>query len=834
MPEREPLQRKKRVAERYTKERNTYKLDKVPEPKRRMQIEVGDSKEDGFIPQVKLMGWDNEVNFSMRLADNQFDGIVREQDDRIEYEKDGRTARFYEIDDSDFEDGAFEFDLVLTERPLTNVIEFTVRAKNLKAYFQPALPQEILSKYRIAQPERFVRSWYIRHAHKRNNEVAGNEYRTGKFGQIPRPYFTDADGNKVWCDFDLPIDADNNIIDGGIAKLHLADEYKTAPLPIVIDPTFGLTSVGEFEFGFYNSSIETNNLAFSKFNLGEGGDVTKLTAYIRRDTAADLLSLAAIYSDNSGVPNAREGYTPTKSVTTSFAWEDYIFGSAVSLTSADYWIGPIYTGGSTNTGQSILIAFDIESAGDGYDGNIVPANPPTDPFSAFNPDSISWRFSVYATYTAAGTEVNSARAAKTHGVDTANSARSAKATGVDSATSSRAAKTHGQASATSNRSAKVRGSNDHTSTRPAKTSGTASANSARAATVEGDSGITLTAVQDNDRAQLTWNSVLLPLENNWSFVVVPDTQRLAPNNPTAYNDLIQWIVDEVEGENVNNIKMVVILGDIVNNGASSSEWAVAETAIARLHGVVPFIMMAGNHDYDDDGQGTYSRKEEFWKAAFPHSDFTGYDWYLGSYNNVTTNMAAQIQVGQYRYRFIGTEFWPRDAALTWAKNLADASEYDRLIWGTHALIAVDSNYETDDPADTSGGQGGVPLHYGVCNDSADGDCKTGLEMYNEFISQQNRMLFAFCGHEVKDHPTSANGIGGQSAFARRTETVGGNPVSVQLLNYQNMSGNTYADSAYLRIVKIDHALNSYDIETYNPVRDTNLTDAQNQFSGSFD
>ena len=69
-------------------------------------------------------------------------------------------------------------------------------------------------------------------------------------------------------------------------------------------------------------------------------------------------------------------------------------------------------------------------------------------------------------------------------------------------------------------------------------------------------------------------------QETWTLVVIPDTQRLAPNNATAYNSLIQWIVDNKTTE---DIQMVMHVGDLVNLGSSSAEWNVAETAMDRLH-----------------------------------------------------------------------------------------------------------------------------------------------------------------------------------------------------------------------------------------------------------
>lgn len=320
-------------------------------------------------------------------------------------------------------------------------------------------------------------------------------------------------------------------------------------------------------------------------------------------------------------------------------------------------------------------------------------------------------------------------------------------------------------------------------------------------------------------------------KTTWTLCVIPDTQRLAANNPTAYNTMMQWIVDNATTE---DIRMVMHVGDYCNLGSSSTEWSRTDTAVNRLHGNVPFIHCAGNHDYDDDAKGTYSRKTTNWEAVFPYTDWTSYDWYIGSYENITTNMAATLQIGQYSYLFLTSEFWARQDAMDWAQTQIDDNPTDRVIWITHALTAPDGNFETDASDGTVGGQAGVPQFYGVCNFSTDADCKTGVELRDEFLKVNENIILACCGHDVAGSDVPAGqGTVGQTAYSKTTVTTYGNTINTHLFNYQNASANTYANSAYLRLYKFDHSDNTCDVTTYNPVQDTNLTDAQNQFTFTY-
>jgi hypothetical protein len=55
----------------YKFQRNTYLAVPKDDWKDRINVEVGDSKQDDFHPQVKIMRWDNEVNLSFRLKHNE-------------------------------------------------------------------------------------------------------------------------------------------------------------------------------------------------------------------------------------------------------------------------------------------------------------------------------------------------------------------------------------------------------------------------------------------------------------------------------------------------------------------------------------------------------------------------------------------------------------------------------------------------------------------------------------------------------------------------------------------------------------------------------------------
>lgn len=326
------------------------------------------------------------------------------------------------------------------------------------------------------------------------------------------------------------------------------------------------------------------------------------------------------------------------------------------------------------------------------------------------------------------------------------------------------------------------------------------------------------------------NFNVVPDSETWTLVVIPDTQRLAAYNATAYNTLIQWVVDNKVTE---DIRMVMHVGDYVDDGTSSAQWSATDTAMNRLHtNSIPFIHCAGNHDYDDDGAGgVYTRDTNtYWETVFPASDWSGYSWYIDEYDGITTNQAATLTIGTKKYLFLTLEVFPRAAAISWADSVISAQNPDRIILITHMNVTPDGSHSNE--TDLLGGHGDTPDAYSFCNYSQVADCDTGEELYTSFISQHSELILVVNGHDIASS-TGANGTIGKTAYARRTDTVGGNTVNQHLINYQNNSGNGYNDAAVLRMYKFDHSDNSCDVTTYNAVHDSFYTDSENQFSFNY-
>jgi len=195
--------------ERYIKSKNKYFRMIKSDPKDRLDVEVGDSKQPQlFYPQLKVKRWDNEVNFSIRLKDDDYSSVqIIEEDDKIKWKNGKREVHFYDVESDGshlFEDGGYELNVVLLEKPLSNVIEFSLEFKDVEFYYQPPLTDEQKAQkcFPDGEPvweqlECSIGSYAVYHKSCPDNVVGEKFYRCGKVAHIFRPRIEDSSGKQV-------------------------------------------------------------------------------------------------------------------------------------------------------------------------------------------------------------------------------------------------------------------------------------------------------------------------------------------------------------------------------------------------------------------------------------------------------------------------------------------------------------------------------------------------------------------------------------------------------------------------------------------------------------
>ena len=343
MPDTLPKKKSAEVDARYTEENQTLKYKPKNDKKDKIEVEIGDSKSPkDFIPQVKLMRWSNETNFSIRLPDIPGAASVKTSYDgeKIIWEKSGFKAVFYDHPTAS-DEGGYEFEMHLPSKPPTNTITFTIKTKNLDF-----IPQQDGS---IA----------VYHSFNKNNNPHRN-YGAGKAFHIRRPHCIDSDGNDAYAD--MVINAASETFTITIPQSFL----NTSTYPVVVDPTVGYLSAGASTFS------TANILGLARHEVSESGDITKLTASLASSPTGGKYK-GLIYDDSSAYPNDLQKTANEETLgSATQSWVDLTLPSNLAvLGGSTYWIGGVHdsssvrlyqdTGGASNQRRSIVDSYSSPS-----------------------------------------------------------------------------------------------------------------------------------------------------------------------------------------------------------------------------------------------------------------------------------------------------------------------------------------------------------------------------------------------------------------------------------------------------------------------------------------
>lgn len=342
--------------------------------KDRIDVEIGDAKQPDFKPQFKVMRWDNEVNFSLR-AEEDPTATTEVVGETIKYKAKDYEVHMYDRPEVS-EDGGFEFEWVLPKKPKTNVLRATIQTKELDFFYQPALtPEEIAEG--ASRPDNVVGSYAAYHKTKGGmNDAAGKEYKVGKAFHIYRPEAVDADGARAWCD--LALDEVAGELTVTVPQVFLDG----AKYPVMIDPTFGYTTLGGSSVGLSGNIAET-----MQYSAPDNGTITNMS-YGVSNSSGSTKGLLFTHSDLNLVSN---GVGSAVAPPTTKGWAESTFSVSPTITSGtSYLLGFICS-------TSMTEYYDFGGGSlNHYDGSNSYATP-QDMGSAATYD---FQVSIYATYTA--------------------------------------------------------------------------------------------------------------------------------------------------------------------------------------------------------------------------------------------------------------------------------------------------------------------------------------------------------------------------------------------------------------------------------------------------
>lgn len=365
------------IQDKYDIVNNTY-VTKEKE----FETEIGDIKQPNFEPQIKIKRWDNEANASFRLIDTSPDiPVVSIEGDKIKWVKDKIEVHFYDLG---FEEnkGGYEFEIILKEKPATNVLQFSIETKELDFFYQPELTQEEIDEG-TERPDNVVGSYAVYHKTQQGDYTAlgGKNYKAGKAFHVYRPRIIDAVGKWVWGE--LNINEQTGILSVTIPQGFL--DTSVYPISHAAGLDFGYTTKGTA-----GTVTEYDDFLTSIFESIGAGTIASMSAYVEEYNDSYPVLGYAIYKDSD---KSLIGNTETWVVTEGWSnWKtlDIISGGTVAATT-DYWLGV-----HPENGWIALYWDDLASAGN----RAVNINKWPDPITLGGGYS-NRKFSVYATYTPA-------------------------------------------------------------------------------------------------------------------------------------------------------------------------------------------------------------------------------------------------------------------------------------------------------------------------------------------------------------------------------------------------------------------------------------------------
>ena len=288
----------------------------------------------------------------------------------------------------------------------------------------------------------------------------------------------------------------------------------------------------------------------------------------------------------------------------------------------------------------------------------------------------------------------------------------------------------------------------------------------------------------------------------FSIIVLPDTQKYSENYPEIFTSQTQWVVENVKEL---NIKAVIHLGDIVDDGYSEEQWINANNSMSLLDGIIPYFIIPGNHDYENPGMKGTKNSTRF-NNYFSHTRYDYNGWYGGHFpENKNDNSYGFFKVDDKEYLIIGLEFCPTDKVIEWADGVISRNKDKEVIFFTHAYLNADnSRINIGDWSDCSNWE-----YCRACSGNS------GQAIWDKLISKHSNILLVLCGH-----------IAG-SGTGRRVDYINNSPVYQILQNYQMLSNG---GDGWLRIYTFDREQGIIEASTYSPYLGRYNDLEQNRFS----
>jgi hypothetical protein len=293
-------------------------------------------------------------------------------------------------------------------------------------------------------------------------------------------------------------------------------------------------------------------------------------------------------------------------------------------------------------------------------------------------------------------------------------------------------------------------------------------------------------------------------------VVLPDTQVYSWGFPEVFRSQTEWIAKNAKSM---NIVFVSHVGDVVDGGGSPAQWANAGAAMQVLDEAdVPYGILPGNHDWARTGDRTTNLNQ--YLRHFGPKRFKGRDWYGGFMPDRPGNSFQLFSGGSMTFLHI---------ALEWRHDFNTSPDLGVLEWANEVvarhpgLPTIVTTHEDLRDAEPDGTGGGVMA--------------PGKLLFDDLIRDNSQVFLVLSGH----NHFGPNRINGDGEWRTITKNAAGQDVHRLMTTFQDWrpAERPSGGEGFLRILTFDVAAGRVHVQTYSPLRDEFLKDAEGPTASDF-
>lgn len=284
-------------------------------------------------------------------------------------------------------------------------------------------------------------------------------------------------------------------------------------------------------------------------------------------------------------------------------------------------------------------------------------------------------------------------------------------------------------------------------------------------------------------------------EGDYSIAVIPDTQNFVQRFPNEFKDYMTWFKESADEL---NMEFVMHVGDLVNNPGSIKEWQTVEEGMSYLDGIVPYVFVPGNHDYNNQ----YNRTTTYYNRYFPYEAYSKANSFGGAFiEGVMENTYSYFDIDGVEYMVINLEYGPRDEVLAWANQLAEDNAEKKIIVNTHSYLYHNGEHHSFDHMDNPG--------------KYISDANNGDQVWDKFVRKHENIILVTAGH-----------IGSEDLVVREDQGDHGNSIKQVLVDAQFMQP---LDIGMVMLLTFKEGSNDVEVNWYSVKKDK-LFREDNQFT----